>query len=245
MPHATQEMEPVSLNSGSRHKKRLIETEAPPGVENPFLSARQAWNERYGSYVHQAYVWRMVAFIALGIAAIAVVGVVWIGSQSKLVPYVVAVDKLGTTLAVQRADVAARPDERVIRAQLANWIASVRSVYLDAAAERAVLKQAYAMVNRRGPAFNALNEHFRASSPFERAKEETVSAEVASVLPISADTWRVEWREIRRGRDGGLTDDHQYQANISISINPPTDEATLLLNPMGIYVDSFSWSQRL
>jgi type IV secretion system protein TrbF len=28
-------------------------------------------------------------------------------------------------------------------------------------------------------------------------------------------------------------------------MNPPTDEATVLVNPLGIYIDSFSWSQRV
>jgi type IV secretion system protein VirB5 len=81
---------------------------------SPYLAARQEWNERYGSYIAQAYAWRLTALIALVIAAIATGGLVLIASQSQVVPYVVKVDRLGTAIAVDRADRAERPDEAVI-----------------------------------------------------------------------------------------------------------------------------------
>jgi type IV secretion system protein VirB5 len=36
-----------------------------------------------------------------------------------------------------------------------------------------------------------------------------------------------------------------WQATLSIAINPPSDEATLRVNPLGIYINSFNWAQRL
>jgi type IV secretion system protein VirB5 len=212
---------------------------------NVYLNARREWNERYGSYIARERAWRLTAILALSCAVMSIAGVVFLASQNRLVPYVVVVDKLGSAVAVRRADVATAPDERVIRAQLARWIQSVRSVYTDAGAERTVIQDAYAMVNQHGPANKALNEFFKTHQPFERAKSETVGIEVASVLPITGNTWRVEWTETVRGRDGSVVSQTTQQASITISINPPKDEATILLNPMGIYVDSFSWSQRL
>lgn len=212
---------------------------------NVYLQARREWNERYGSYISRERAWRLTAILSLCVTLIAVTGAVYLGSQNHLVPYVVAVDKLGSAVAVRRADAATAPDERVIRAQLARWIENVRSVYTDAGAERSILNEAYAMVNQHGPAYNALNEYFKANQPFERAKDQTVGVEVESVLPISGNTWRVEWIEKTRTRDGNLISTLPQQASVSISVNPPKDEATILLNPMGIYIDSFNWSQRL
>lgn len=212
---------------------------------NVYLNARREWNERYGSYIARERAWRLTAILALSCAVISVAGVVFLASQNRLVPYVIAVDKLGSAVAVRRADAATSPDERVIRAQLARWIQNVRSVYTDAGAERTVIQEAYGMVNQHGPAYNALNDFFKANQPFERAKAQTVGVEVQSVLPIAGNTWRVEWIESIRGRDGSLVSKNAQQASITVSINPPKDEATILLNPMGIYVDSYSWSQRL
>ena len=42
--------------------------------DNPYLSARAEWNERYGDFVKAAHTWKMVAFAALGTSACAVIG---------------------------------------------------------------------------------------------------------------------------------------------------------------------------
>jgi len=209
-----------------------------------YLAARREWNERYGSYIAQAHAWRLTALASLAVTFVAVVGVVWIGAQNRVVPYVVQTDKLGDALAISRADVAAPADPRLIRADLARWISDVRTVYFDVAAERAVVNEAYTMVNRNAAAAQQLNDWFSHHDPFKRAQTEMVGVSVESVLPISGNTWRVEWREDKRGRDGMADPPTHWQATITISISPPTNDATILVNPVGLYVDSFDWEQR-
>jgi type IV secretion system protein TrbF len=221
---------------------------APLDPDSPhsavYIAARAEWNERYGSYIAQAQAWRLTAFVSLGVAFLAVAGVVWIGAQNRVVPYVVETDKLGDALVITRADVASPADLRLIRAQLARWIGDVRSVYVDAAAERTLIKDAYAMIDRNGAAVRALNDWFSNNDPFKRAAMDTVSVQVASVLPLSATTWRIEWREDKRSRDGTLDSQENWQASVTVSINPPVDDATILANPTGLYVEAFDWAQR-
>jgi len=209
-----------------------------------YMAARREWNERYGTYIAQAHAWRLTAVASLAVAFVAVAGVAWIGAQNRVVPYVVETDKLGDARAISRADVAAPADPRLIRAGLARWISDVRTVYIDLAAERAVVNEAYAMVNRNAAAAQQLNDWFSNRDPFKRAQTEIVGVSVESVLPISANTWRVEWREARRGRDGTAEPPTEWQATITISISAPTDDATILRNPIGLYVESFDWEQR-
>jgi type IV secretion system protein VirB5 len=208
------------------------------------MAARREWNERYGSYIAQAHAWRLTAVASLAVAFVAVAGVAWIGAQNRVVPYVVETDKLGDARAISRADVAAPADPRLIRAGLARWISDVRTVYIDVAAERAVVNEAYAMVNRNAAAAHQLNDWFSNRDPFKRAQTEIVGVSVESVLPISGNTWRVEWREAKRGRDGTAEPPTQWQATITISVSPPTDDVTILRNPIGLYVESFDWEQR-
>ena len=214
-------------------------------VTNPYLNARREWNERYGDYIAQARNWRLAAILALVVALVTGGGLAYVASQSQIVPYIVRVDKLGSAAAVDRADQLVKPDHQLIVASLARFIGNIRSVYTDAGAERALLKEAYAMINERGEGYVRLNDYMRAHDPFERAKTETVTVEVESVLPLSADSWRIEWREETRSRDGSKPQSQQWQANVSISLNPPSDEATIRLNPLGIYINSYNWSQRL
>jgi type IV secretion system protein VirB5 len=224
--------------------ERGVET-AGRDTSSPYLAARQEWLERYGDYIAQARAWRIAAILALIIAALACGGLLLLMRQARVVPYVVKVDKLGAALAIERADEAARPDAAIIKAQLARWVTATRSVYVDAAAQRTLVREAYGMINRLGTAYGALNDHMRGSDPFERARTETVSVEVESVLPIAGESWRLEWREEVRGRDGTLGSSAEYQATVTLSFSPPTDEAAIRLNPSGLYINEFHWAKRL
>jgi type IV secretion system protein TrbF len=210
-----------------------------------YHAARQEWLERYGDYIAAARSWRRIAFLALITAALAIAALIWTGTQSQVVPYVVKVDRVGSIVSVERGDRMGRPDTALITAQLARWISAVRTVYVDAAAQRALITEGYAMINRLGDAYGALNDHMRANDPFERAKAETVAVDVQSVLPIAGDSWRIEWKEDSRGRDGALLSSAQYQASVTLSFSPPRDEATIRANPLGLYISAFSWARRL
>jgi type IV secretion system protein VirB5 len=212
---------------------------------NPYLAGRREWNERYGDYIARARSWRAAAFLALFAAVIASAGLVRVASQSRIVPYIVRVDKLGAAAVVDRADEAAKPDQPLIVASLARWIADIRSVYTDAGAERTLIAEGYAFIDAHSDAYAAMNDHMRAHNPFERAQTETVSVSVESVLAISETSWRIEWREETRTRDGREPATKHWQAQAAIAFNRPDDERTLRLNPLGIYVTSFNWSERL
>ncbi|MDR3535205.1 MAG: conjugal transfer protein TrbF [Acetobacteraceae bacterium] len=219
-------------------------TGSPVGQGNQtYLDARAEWNERYGSYIAQARAWRYAALLSMCVAGVSVAGLAYVGAQTHLVPFVVEVNQLGDALAAKRADVAATPDTRLIRAQLARWIDDVRTVYMDVAAERTVITEAYGMVDRSSPAFEALNKHFRTQDPFNRAKDETVIVHVSSVLPISQNTWRIEWSEEARARDGSVGTVSNWRGTITVMIHPPSDSNTILVNPTGLYLQDFSWSK--
>jgi type IV secretion system protein VirB5 len=188
--------------------------------------------------------WRYTAFGALAVALVSVSGAIWIGAQPKDVPFVIALDHLGDEVAVKRADVAAPIDPRVLRAQLARWVWDVRTVSTDAAAEKHFILEAYAMTNRQGAAAQQLNEWFGGRDPFKRATEEMVGIEVTAVLPISAKTWRVEWREDTRTRGGTLESSKNYEATITVSITPPITDSEILANPSGLFVEAFNWTVR-
>jgi type IV secretory pathway TrbF-like protein len=70
------------------------------GADSPYLSARREWNERYGDYIARARNWRWAAFAALAVSLVLAIGVVWEAAQSKVVPYVVEVDKLGDAVPI-------------------------------------------------------------------------------------------------------------------------------------------------
>jgi len=226
------------------HKFEALEG-LPRASDNPYVQGRREFLERYGDLVTARDQWRRAAIWAASIAALAVAGVVYIGAQSKIVPHIVQVDRLGSVGAVQRVSATSAPDPTIVRAQLARWINATRSVYVDATAQRAAIDEAYAMLVRASPAHGMLNEYFRAASPFTRAETETVTPQIHSVLPIGGNTWRAEWTEVIRGRNGELIREDEYQASLTVAVTPPKDEEELRRNPLGIYVPEFAWTKRL
>jgi len=211
------------------------------GTDNPYLSARREWNERYGDYIARARNWRSAAFAALAISAVLALGVVWEAAQIKVVPYVVEVDKLGDAVAVGRADRAAPADARVVKAQLAAWIVDVRSLSSDPTAEKAALARVYAMTAATATTF--LDDYYRQHSPFGQTR--TVAVSVDAVLPVSDRTYQLQWSEDARDFQGRDIETTHWLASLTIAFDPPSTERGILSNPLGLYVTGISWTQRL
>ncbi len=218
---------------------------ADPDTLNPYLAAKREWNERYGDFIKQRDSWRRSALVSWAIAGIAVAGLAYSAGQNHIKPYIIATDKLGAPTYMGPAVAAERPGADNIRAELARWIGNVRLVTPDVELQRKAINDSYALLSQGTAALQTVGEYLHGNDPFERARRETVDIEVVSVLPLAGNTWRIEWREIVRGRDGSVTATRPMQANVVIAVSPPKDESTAFVNPMGIYVNSLSWSERL
>ena len=218
---------------------------APKGELNPYVEARREWNERYGDYIQQAQHWRLMAIVSGMVALIAVTGVAYIGAQSKVVPYVVEVDKLGTVAAVARAEHPAQVDQRVIKAYLARFVSDWRTVTIDRQAQKGAIDRVYAMLPSGSVALSKLNEYFKANNPFTVSSKRSVGVAVTNLLPISERTWQVEWQEVTRDARGEIQGNVRMKASILIGITPPIDEHLMLINPLGVYVTDVNWSRQL
>lgn len=218
---------------------------AETGTGNAYTDAQTVWLERYGSYLQQAYNWRLIAILeAIGII-VAVLAIAYIGAQSKLVPYVVTIDKLGTPVGVQIADRAGPVDSRVIKAQLANFLVDTRSVVVDRVVEKQYLDNVYAMIANGSAARGYIDAWYTGHSPFDLARDRTISVTVDSLLAISPTTWQVQWTETQRNLGGVVTGSEQWVGSIGVAVRTPTDEATIMRNPLGVYVTSLNWTKKL
>lgn len=220
--------------------------------ENPYLAARRTWNEHVGGIVSSRQTWQVLGILSLLIALASVAGIIHIGSQSKFVPYIVRVDKLGQAVAVAPAQRAAPADPRVIEASVASFISDGRLVTPDVALQRKAVFRVYSMLAPNDPATAKMNEWLNGtedSSPFKRAAKETVSIEIATVLPQTPETWQVDWVETTRDRQGVVKGQpFRMRALVTVYVVEPTTNTTeeqVRNNPIGIYVRDFSWSKQL
>lgn len=102
-----------------------------PEPETPYQRAGQAWDERIGSARVQARNWRLMAFGGLALSGSLAGGLLWQSLQSRVVPYVVEVDRLGEPRAVAPAERDHRPTDPQVAWHLARFVTEVRSVPLD------------------------------------------------------------------------------------------------------------------
>ena len=93
-----------------------------------------------------------------------------------------------------------------------------------------------------GSAKGVLRQWYEANNPYEIAKSgKLVHVEIKGLpLPVSSDSYRVEWVETVRSHAGVMLDSHTYEATVTIQINPPTADAVLLRNPGGVYITALS-----
>lgn len=220
--------------------------------ENPYLAARRTWNDRNAANAASRQMWQLMGILAMMVALASVGGTIYIGSQSKFVPYVVQVDKLGQQAAVAPAERAAPVDPRVVHASVAAWVADVRTVTPDVALQRKAVFHVYSMLAPNDPATAKTNEWLNGnadSSPFKRAAKETVSIEIDTALQQTADTWQVDWIETMRDRQGVLKGKPQrWRALVTVytvSTTPDTTEQQIRDNPLGVHVRDFVWSKQL
>ncbi len=230
-------------------KDEIVNTDSLDG-DNPYLFARRIWNEHEGELKSSRTIWQITAILSLIIALSCVSGLIWQSQRSKIVPYVVAVDKLGEAAAVGRADQAAPADKRVIRSTLAAFITDMRSVTPDAEVKRSAIFRAFGHMNPEDPATNKATEYFSnpQTSPFKRAANETAYVEIESILPQSNESWLVDWIEETRDRQGSLIGKQRMRGLLTIYIAPPTSETheeQILRNPLGIYVKDFSFVKHM
>lgn len=218
---------------------------SPSLPETPYLAGRREWNERYGSYVKAASNWRLAALGSMGIALCAIGGLIAVSMQTKVVPYAVELNGHQEVVRVQRADLLSAPNANQIRASLRDWIIGARTVYSDRYAMKTLIDRTYAMTMPDGRGFTDLANYHRTNNPYERAANQSVTVDVKVVVPVSDTTWQVEWTETTKEASGKVVGAQDWQGSFTVAVSPPTDAQQIMLNPLGLYVQQFSWTSRL
>ena len=213
-----------------------------PEAVTPYQRAAQAWDERIGSARVQARNWRLMALGGLALSTALSGGLLWQSTQSRIVPYVVAVDRLGEARAVAPADSGYRPTDPQIAWFLGRFVTNVRSISLDPVLMRQNWISAYDFVTGRGGRF--LSAYARQAAPLAGLGTRTVSVQVTNVVRASDRSFQVDWTETQYER-GELVGTSHWRAILSLVHQPPRNVETLRKNPLGLYVDSIDWSEEL
>lgn len=224
-------------------KKKVSLEEASPF--NPYVAARREWDERYGEMITRAKNWRFIAVLSAIATIVSVTGIVLLSARSRVVPFVVAIDSLGRTVAAGPAEVTTTADEKLTKSVLFTWIEELRLVTTDPFAQRKAIDRVYAHLAMGSEAQAFVTAFYRSDPPQKRSQTETVSIDVKSVLPDSNRTYEIEWIETTHDLNGGVLATDHWKGSFTIAINPPTEERLMRINPLGVYVTDAAWTKVL
>ncbi|PBB99021.1 conjugal transfer protein TrbF [Mesorhizobium sp. WSM3862] len=213
-----------------------------PEPVTPYQKAAQLWDERIGSSRVQARNWRLMALGCLALTTGLSGGLVWQSMQSRIVPYVVEVDRFGEARAVAPAIRDYEPSDAQIAWHLGRFIQNVRSVSTDPVLVRQNWLAAYDFATDRAALF--LNEYAKTNDPFGQIGTRSVSVQVTSVIRASDSSFQVKWTEQVFER-GSLASTRHWTAILTIVTRPPSNTDQLRNNPLGVFVNAIDWSREL
>ncbi|ABX51849.1 MULTISPECIES: VirB8/TrbF family protein [Shewanella] len=212
-----------------------------------YARARHEWDERLGDTLSQNKNLKLITLVALCIALAAVFGVIYIGSQSKIEPYVFGMNE-GQVIALQAAKSMPADDRKKLEmTKIGEIVEYTRTVFTDINAQRTFVLKAYAHLRSSDPAFMQINTYLSQTSPPNvRAETEVVTIKIESILPLGdkAMTYQVEWTELITDRKGVPKPSQHFKAAVEIYYSLPTTPQEFMKNPLGLWVKYFNVTER-
>lgn len=209
---------------------------------NPFAAGRTEAAERYGYLSKNAAVWRQISLVLLLCCAACIFTVIHTASKVTVVPYIVQVDQHGYQVAVEPVKASAI-DSRLIISAVARYVWSMKTVFSDAEAQLYLMNYIYNTTPSTTPAEIKYQDYYRKNNPMDAMVTKTsVHAIVNSVLPLSEKTWQAEWTEDAFQEGRKMWTKH-YRGIFETAINTPKNMDEILVNPLGIYVTDFNFSE--
>ncbi len=158
--------------------------------------------------------------------------------RANVTPYNVATVRRDDHLATVPKMEATAPSDAQIAYVLARFVKNVRSLSVDPIVVRANWIDALDHVTARG--VRILNAYARDESPFTQVRRRTVTVVVTEIVRRGEDAFEIRWEEqifetrppVRRER---------FMGAVSILLSSPNASRLISKNPLGLYVDKFTW----
>lgn len=209
-----------------------------------YMKALKGYYDRYGKEVTEKKFWRLACFITIFCCFCSNLGTIWIGMQSKVVPYIVRADSNGAVISVDKVDKQPDADEKVKEHYLWRIIKNIRTLPKDMIIYRQNWEEAYCFLSRE--VTNKINDMALAENHREKLKQGfTTQLNLTSVSKIAgqANTYQVRWEEKSYDTSGNVLNQKNFEAIFVIDRIHELAEEIVYVNPLGIIVKDFTWSQ--
>ena len=216
--------------------------------ENPYLSARKEYGDRYGSSVKDAARWRQISFFLIMLCVAFGALMMWMASQNKVIPYIVQVDKQGYAVAIKSSEQGAVADTRVIVATLGGFFVNFKTVITDVSSQKRMVNDVYSYLAKGSAAESFVSHYYQEHNPFvaTQDKKNTVQVEIRSIVRSGSNdkSWQVLWSE-EKLEQGTIIERTDWRAIVSIAVSPVRELEEVIKNPLGIFITDINMAQDL
>jgi type IV secretory pathway TrbF-like protein len=219
-------------------RRALVPVRTLPGFGTPRRQAVTIRVDWLNAAERQVSFWRLAALGSASLAALLGLTLAVSAVRANVTRHTVAMARLGQHLAVLPNTEATAPSDAQIAYVLARFIKNIRSVSIDPVVVRANWIDALNHVTGRGA--RTLNDYARDESPFTKIGRRTVTVEITEVVRASAATFDVRWEE-RIFEAGAVVKCERFKGVVAIVLNSPITAGMIIKNPLGLYVDRFTW----
>jgi type IV secretory pathway TrbF-like protein len=214
---------------------------------NHIIAARNEFSNAFGELAKGKRNWQLMSFALTALLAVTTLSYVRLASSARVVPYLIQVDRLGQVLDIGRADQTLKPNQRLVAAQIAQFIRAIRTVLPASAAagQAEMIKRGYAFLGPEAAGF--LNDYFADSKNDPRilGARLTRQVDVTGILRVpNSDVWRLQWSETERPISAGEeTRTTAWEGYATVKLVPPVTAEAVQDNPLGLYITTINWTQ--
>jgi type IV secretion system protein TrbF len=214
---------------------------------NHIIAARNEFSNAFADLAKGKRNWQLMSFALIALLALTTLSYIRLASSARVIPYLVQVDRLGQVLDIGRADETLKPDQRLVAAQLAQFIRAIRTVLPASAAagQAEMIKRGYAFAAPEAAGF--LNDYFAdaKNDPRLLGARLTRQVNVTGILRVpNSDVWRLQWNETERPIPAGEgVRTTAWEGYTTVKLVPPTTAEAVQDNPLGLYITTINWTQ--
>ena len=187
------------------------------------------------------HTWKILAFICLGIAFLALSGNIYLSTRSTLVPYVIEVDEAGNAKAINPAyQKNYEPKEEFLIYSLKEFVRNFRWISLDPVVQSSLYSKAMNLLTE--PMQEKLKEISLEENLSNLMQEKyTRDVQINSAIKVAGtkNTYQIKWREILYSSSGDILLNKTLVGIFTISIEQPKTLQELDRNPLGVYIVDF------
>ena len=206
-----------------------------------YQRARMECDERLGSAKEQLKSYKIICFIALLIAFVSVIGIAYIGSQSKIQPYAMVMSDSKVIALKKLERLPENEREALKRSLIGDFIKNFRTVYSDPFAQKEITLKAYSHLRANDQATQSITNYLsKIAPPIKRAETELVDVVIDSVLPLGeGNSYQVEWTENINSRKGKLIKSQKFRGVLTTEYQTPETPEEYQKNPTGLWIPTY------